>query len=55
VLLAALAVWRTASPWPDLIVGAGICALFLHSAWAVAAEAWQAQRDAHDPLRILPP
>ncbi len=59
VLLAALAVWQTASPWPDLIVGAGICALFLHSAWAVASEARQAPRvvhnPTHDPLRILPP
>jgi Co/Zn/Cd efflux system component len=59
VLLAAVAVWQTASPWPDLIVGAGICALFLHSAWIVAVEARQAQRvahsPAHTPLRILPP
>jgi len=55
VLLAAVAVWRTASPWPDLVVGSGICALFLHSAWVVAAEARQAQRTVHDPLRILSP
>jgi Co/Zn/Cd efflux system component len=53
VLLAAVAVWQTASPWPDLIVGTAICALFLHSAWVVAAEARQAQRDAHASLRIL--
>ncbi len=38
VLLAAVAVWQTASPWPDLIVGTGICALFLHSAWDVARD-----------------
>jgi Co/Zn/Cd efflux system component len=32
VLLAALAVRVTLSPWPDIIVGALICAMFLHSA-----------------------
>lgn len=51
VLFAALAVWQTGSPWPDLAVGAGICALFLHSAWGVAAEARRETRAARDPLR----
>jgi cation diffusion facilitator family transporter len=55
VLLAALAVWQTASAWPDLIVGILICALFLHSAWEVAAEARQELRAAHDPLPIISP
>ena len=54
VLLAAVAVWQTASPWPDLVVGAGICALFLHSAWSVASEARRETLAARDPLRILP-
>jgi cation diffusion facilitator family transporter len=35
VLVAAVAVGLTASPWPDLIVGLGIAALFLHSAVGV--------------------
>lgn len=39
VLLAAWAVWVTRSPWPDLMVGLGICALFLRSAFVVAREA----------------
>jgi cation diffusion facilitator family transporter len=39
VLLAALAVWMTVSPWPDLAVGALICAVFLRSAFVVAREA----------------
>ena len=39
VLLAAVAVWITVSPWPDIVVGALICALFLRSAYLVASEA----------------
>jgi Co/Zn/Cd efflux system component len=39
VLLAAAAVAATRSPWPDLVVGALICVLFLRSAWQVAVEA----------------
>lgn len=39
VLLAAAAVWITLSPWPDLLVGALICAVFLRSALLVAREA----------------
>jgi cation diffusion facilitator family transporter len=39
VLLAAWAVWITLSPWPDIAVGALICAVFLRSAFRVAREA----------------
>ena len=39
VLLAAWAVWFTFSPWPDIAVGAFICAVFLRSAFLVAREA----------------
>jgi Co/Zn/Cd efflux system component len=39
VLVAAFAVWATGSPWPDIAVGAIICALFLRSAITVAREA----------------
>lgn len=58
VLLAAVAVGLSGSAWPDLLVGAGICALFLHSAWQVAGEAQQelaqARRNAKNTLPILP-
>lgn len=39
VLLAAAGVWALASPWPDIAVGAFICALFLRSAFVVVREA----------------
>jgi cation diffusion facilitator family transporter len=39
VLAAAALVWATATPWPDIAVGALICALFLQSAYVVAREA----------------
>ena len=44
VLLAAWTVWATASPWPDIAVGALICTMFLRSAFVVAQEA-------HEDLR----
>ena len=48
VLLAAWAVWMTLSPWPDIAVGALICAMFLRSAFLVAREA-----RAEQTLRLL--
>lgn len=39
VLVAAFAVWRTLSPWPDVVVGALLCVLFLRSATLVFREA----------------
>jgi Co/Zn/Cd efflux system component len=39
VLVAALAVFWSASRWPDIVVGLAIAALFLHSAWLVLREA----------------
>jgi len=39
VLIAALAVRITLSPWPDIAVGAFICFIFLRSALLVAREA----------------
>jgi Co/Zn/Cd efflux system component len=47
VLLAAWAVWVTASPWPDFAVGALICAVFLRSAYLVAYEAFAVLRLNH--------
>jgi Co/Zn/Cd efflux system component len=45
VLFAALAVWQVQSPWPDILVGAFICTIFMRSALAVA-------REARDELRV---
>jgi len=39
VLFAAFGVWLTHSQWPDLLVGAGIAVLFLHSARHVLRDA----------------
>ena len=39
VLLAAVAVWFTFSPWPDILVGSLLCIIFLRSAFLVAREA----------------
>jgi Co/Zn/Cd efflux system component len=39
VLPAAWVVWITLSPWPDIALGALICAVFLPSAFLVAREA----------------
>lgn len=39
VILAAAGVWLSASQWPDLIVGLGIAALFLHSSVEVFRDA----------------
>lgn len=39
VMLAAWAAWMMQSPWPDIAVGAFICAIFLRSAILVAREA----------------
>lgn len=39
VLVAAVGVWAMASPWPDIAIGALICAVFLRSAFVVAREA----------------
>lgn len=52
VLLAAGAVWTIRSPWPDVAVGAFICALFLRSAFHVARQARAELRPKHAPIRI---
>jgi Co/Zn/Cd efflux system component len=56
VLFAALAVWMTFSPWPDIAVGALICAVFLRSAYLVAREARAALRlaNAQPPVAAGP-
>ena len=47
VLFAALAVWMAASPWPDIVVGTLICAVFFRSAFLVAREARAELRTSH--------
>ena len=47
VMLAALAVWATASPWPDLIVAAAMAGLFLTSAISILRQSL-AERGADD-------
>jgi Co/Zn/Cd efflux system component len=44
VVLAASAVWILDSPWPDILVGALICAIFLRSALLVGREAQEELR-----------
>ena len=39
VIAAAGLVWATGNGWPDLIVAAGIAALFLHGAWDIVKDA----------------
>ena len=39
VIVAALLVAWTRTPWPDLIVALGIAGLFLHSAWIILRDA----------------
>jgi Co/Zn/Cd efflux system component len=39
ILIAAVFVWFTATPWPDLIVAALIAGLFLHGAWMIIVRA----------------
>jgi Co/Zn/Cd efflux system component len=52
VLLAALAVWMTLSPWPDIAVGALVCVVFLRSAFLVAREARTELRLNRAPARV---
>ena len=50
-MAAAVAVWLTASRWPDLIVAAGMAALFLYSSTLILRQSMRELRtgevDAH--------
>ena len=46
VIVAAAGVWLTASPWPDIVIGSLLAALFLRSAWRVLGDARRAIRNA---------
>ena len=48
VMAAAVAVWLTVSPWPDLIVAAVLASLFLSSAWQILRQALQEYRQPQD-------
>ena len=60
VLVAALGVWATHSQWPDLLVGVGIAALFLRSAFHVMTDARRtyvahnnlAKSDSDEPAQV---
>jgi len=49
VIVAAGAVWRLGSAWPDILVGLGIAALFLVSSKSVLQSGWHAYRLAARP------
>lgn len=48
VMAAAVGVWSTASPWPDLAVAAVMAALFLHSSSLILRQALAEWRDGED-------
>jgi len=54
VLVAAWAVWVRVSPWPDIAIGAVICAVFLRSAFLIAREAGAELRLNHARQRDAP-
>jgi cation diffusion facilitator family transporter len=54
VLIAALAVFWSASRWPDIVVGLAIAALFLHSAWLVLRDAIRELRARPEPPQPQP-
>jgi Co/Zn/Cd efflux system component len=54
VLIAAAGVWLTDTQWPDLLVGLGIAALFLHSSLAVMRDAARTYKAHHHSPRGTP-
>ena len=50
VLAAAVGLWLTASQWPDLLIGLGIAALFLHSSLQVLRDATRTYRAHNNSL-----
>lgn len=45
VMIAALAVWRTATAWPDIAVAAVMAGIFLTSSVQILRQAWTESRD----------
>lgn len=48
VMVASVAVWLTASAWPDLIVAIVMAGLFLRSSQLILVQAWQEYRSGED-------
>ena len=48
VMVASVAVWFTATAWPDLIVAVIMSGLFLRSAQLILAQAWQEYKDSEN-------
>jgi len=48
VMLASVAVWLTASAWPDLVVAIIMAGLFLRSAQLILVQAWREYRSGED-------
>lgn len=48
VMVASVAVWFTATAWPDLIVAIIMAGLFLRSAQLILVQAWQEYRSSED-------
>ena len=52
-MAAAVAVWATASAWPDLIVAGLMAGLFLSSAMQILRQAWAEYRSAGSAVPAL--
>ena len=48
VMIASVAVWQTASAWPDLIVAIIMAGLFLRSSQLILVQAWKEYRSGED-------
>ncbi len=47
VMVAALGVWQTSTPWPDLAVAALMAGIFLTSSFQILRQAWAEYRSEH--------
>jgi Co/Zn/Cd efflux system component len=54
VMLAAVAVWRTATAWPDLLVAAIMAGAFLTSSMQILRQAWAEYREGSHPAAAIP-
>ena len=48
VMIASVAVWLTATAWPDLVVAIFMAGLFLRSAQLILVQSWQELRSGED-------
>jgi Co/Zn/Cd efflux system component len=54
VMVAALAVWGTATAWPDLLVAAIMAGIFLTSSMQILRQAWTEYREGSHAATALP-